>query len=113
MSWLAAARKRVLPRLASSAADLRLRQRLVGLDQRLGALAHAPFQGFVGAGERPFALDALRDVGRGHHDAAVRHRTGAHFEHGSRRLERLLDVASRRTNWSSRSATMVSGRPRP
>ena len=80
MSWLAAARKRVLEMLASSASALARAELGVEQGQFLGALAHAPLQRFVGALERLGRLHARRDVGEGRDDAAVGHWIGAHLD---------------------------------
>ena len=74
MSWLAAARNRVLEMLASSASALARPSSALRRVSSLGALAHPPLQRFVGALERLRGLDARRDVGEGRDDAAVRHR---------------------------------------
>ena len=71
MSWLAAARKRVLEMLASSASALALVERFVETGQLLGALANALLQRLVGAAALLFRRDRFGDVRVSRHEAAV------------------------------------------
>ena len=79
MSWLAAARKRVLEMLACSASPLARPSSVLSRGQLLGALLHAAFERFVRAFELLRRLHARRDVGEGRDDAAVRHAVRAHL----------------------------------
>ena len=60
MSWLAAARKRVLRDVGLVGLGLGAGQLLVEARQLLGALAHALLQRLVGALQRLLRLDACR-----------------------------------------------------
>ena len=81
MSWLAAARNRVLEMLASSASALARPSSalsrvssLVRSRTRISSVALARSSASA-------AADGRRDVGRGGDDAAVRHVVGAHLDH--------------------------------
>ena len=87
MSWLAAARKRVLERLASSATVLARASSPLRRSQLGGALVDAHFQELVGGLERLLGLNRLRHVGVGGDDAAVRQPRRAHFDHAMGREE--------------------------
>ena len=111
MSWLAAARKRVLEILASSASRLGALELGVEPRQLLGALAHAALERLIGALERLGRLHARRDVGEGRDQAAVGHAVGAHLDHQAALGKALEErLASRRVAGDA-LATSVDRRP--
>ena len=81
MSWLAAARKRVLEMLASSASALARPSSALSRVSSVVRSRTRTLQRRVGALQRFGRLDARRDVGEGGDDAAVRHAVGAHLDH--------------------------------
>ncbi len=81
MSWLAAARKRVLEMLASLGCALGRCQFAVQPCQFLGALAHTLFQRRVRALQCFRGLETRSDVRESDNQRAARHAVGANLDH--------------------------------
>ena len=111
MSWLAAARKRVLEILASSASALARPSSALSRVSSSVRSRTRTLQRLVGALQRLGRLHARRDVGEGGDDAAVRHAVGAHLDRPGRARRSARGTARcRRRSRASRSRTSVVDR---